>query len=67
MSASPHGGDDTPARIGERLALLQADRVPHALHAGDGLAFPSSAEHRCFSPTSEEARGVGARVYRRSP
>jgi transcriptional regulator with XRE-family HTH domain len=46
--------------------VVEVDGVAHALHAGDSLTFPSSAEHRYFNPTSEEARGVGARVYRRS-
>jgi transcriptional regulator with XRE-family HTH domain len=43
--------------------VVEVDGVPHELHEGDSMQFPSSAEHRYVNPTHEEARGVGARVY----
>lgn len=46
--------------------VVEVDGVAHVLHGGDSMLFPSSAEHRYVNPTAEEARGVAARVYRRS-
>jgi transcriptional regulator with XRE-family HTH domain len=47
--------------------VVEVDGVPHELHEGDSMQFPSSAEHRYLNPTDQEARGVGARVYTGRP
>jgi len=70
VSASPHDGDETAARIGERLASLRADRglrvVELARRAGVSPSLVSQIERGQSRPSVTTlvalADGVGAPI-----